>query len=50
MYGLLNAGLLLRAVTEPVVERQSLLPVAALLQLAAILIFAATLWPRIRAR
>lgn len=50
MYGLLNAGLLLRAVTEPVVERHSLLPLAALLQLAAILIFAATLWPRIRGR
>jgi hypothetical protein len=50
MYGLLNAGLLLRAVTEPVGERHSLLPVAALLQLAAIMIFAATLWPRIRGR
>ncbi len=50
MYGLLNAGLLLRAATEPVVERHALLPVAALLQLAAVLIFAATLWPRIRGR
>jgi hypothetical protein len=50
MYGLLNAGLLLRAVAEPVPERHALLPFAALLQLAAILIFAATLWPRIRGR
>ena len=50
MYGLLNTGLILRAVAEPVVERHPLLPIAAALQLAAMLIFAATLWPRIRSR
>jgi hypothetical protein len=50
VYGLLNAGLLLRAFVEPVPERHDLLPAAALLQLAAIVLFAATLWPRIRGR
>lgn len=50
MYGLLNAGLLLRAFAEPVTDRHGLLPFAALLQLAAIVVFAATLWPRIRGR
>ena len=50
MYGLLNAGLLLRAFAEPVAGRQGLLPLAALLQLAAVVVFAATLWPRIRGR
>lgn len=50
MYGLLNAGLLLRAVVEPAPEHHELLPIAAALQLAAILVFAAVLWPRIRGR
>lgn len=50
MYGLLNTGLILRAVAEPVVERHDLLPIAAALQLAAVLVFATTLWPRIRGR
>lgn len=50
VYGLLNAGLLLRAFAEPIPDRRALLPAAALLQLAAIVLFAATLWPRIRGR
>ncbi len=50
VYGLLNAGLLLRAFAEPLPARHGLLPAAALLQLAAIVLFAATLWPRIRGR
>ncbi|HEU4828716.1 MAG TPA: hypothetical protein VFT04_05940 [Gemmatimonadales bacterium] len=50
MYGLLNSGLLLRAFAEPVGGRHALLPLAAILQLAAIVVFAATLWPRIRGR
>ncbi len=50
VYGLLNAGLLLRTYAEPLPERHALLPAAALLQLAAIVLLAATLWPRIRGR
>jgi hypothetical protein len=50
VYGMLNAGLLLRAYAEPLPERHGLLPAAALLQLAAIVLLAATLWPRIRGR
>ena len=50
VYACLNAGLLLRAFAEPIPDRRALLPAAALLQLAAVLVFAATLWPRIRGR
>jgi hypothetical protein len=49
-YGLLNAGLLLRAYAEPLPHARGLLPFAALLQLLAILVFVAGIWPRIRGR
>lgn len=49
-YGLLNAGLVLRAIAEPLPALHRLLPIAALMHLGAILALAAMLWPRIRGR
>ena len=55
-YGSLNTGLLLRVATEPVTALDPatpvrwLLPLAALLQLGGACAFAATIWPRVRAR
>jgi hypothetical protein len=53
-FGLLNAGLLLRAVAEPLRaisgRGQAVLVVAAVLQAAAALAFAANTWPRVRER
>ncbi|HEU5048761.1 MAG TPA: hypothetical protein VFU00_00485 [Gemmatimonadales bacterium] len=49
-YGLLNAGLVLRAIAEPLPALNRLLPIAALMHLGAILALAAMLWPRIRGR
>lgn len=55
VYGLLNAGLILRALVEPGAPSHpglaaALLPVSALLQLGAGVVFAASVWPRVRAR
>ncbi|HEX6644804.1 MAG TPA: hypothetical protein VF037_09000 [Gemmatimonadales bacterium] len=49
-YVLLNTGLLLRAYAEPLPGARAILPFAAMLQLAAILVFVAGIWPRIRGR
>lgn len=55
-YVMLNAGLLLRIATEPATMLdpsatiRMLLPVSALLQLAAACCFALLLWPRVRER
>ncbi len=55
-YGLLNAGLLLRLIAEPLNSYRpgpllgSTLVVAALLQVAAISIFVALAWTRVRAK
>ncbi len=53
-YGLLNAGLVARAVAEPVVSRggtwRGVLVAAGVAQLLAIVLFVGHAWPRIRAR
>ncbi len=53
-YALLNAGLLLRAVAEPLLSRgaawPALLTASAVCQLVAVVLFAGHLWPRLRAR
>ena len=54
-YSLLNAGLLLRAVAEPLGAAPSalsrtLLLVSALAQLGGVVTFSAIIWPRVRAR
>ncbi|MDO8666796.1 MAG: hypothetical protein Q7J79_09310 [Gemmatimonadales bacterium] len=55
-FGALNAGLVLRAVAEPVVAGPrapvmgALLAVSAALQLAAVAVFAVGLWPRVKER
>jgi len=56
VYGLLNGGLLLRAVGEPLLAARpsglagSLLAISAVLQLAAGWIYVGLLWPRVRER
>jgi hypothetical protein len=53
-FGLLNGGLLLRAIGEPTVALWpnlglgALLPISALAQIAAMALFVAFIWPRIR--
>lgn len=55
-FGALNAGLVLRAVAEPVVAGPhvpvmgALLAVSAVLQLAAVAVVAVGLWPRVKER
>lgn len=55
-YGLLNSGLLLRLIAEPLNRAQPvpllgwLLVMSALLQVVAVWIFAALIWPRVRAK
>lgn len=50
VFFLLNAGLLLRAVAEPTAMPGAWLPLAALLQFSAMMIFAWSIWPRVRGR
>lgn len=53
-YALLNAGLLLRAVAEPLLSRggawPAVLTASAVFQLVGVVLFAGHLWPRLRAR
>ena len=50
VFFLLNAGLMIRIVTEPTAMRGPWLPMAALLQFLAMAIFAWSIWPRVRGR
>jgi hypothetical protein len=50
VFALLNAGLLVRVITEPTMLRGPWLPLAALLQFLAMTIFAWSIWPRVRGR
>jgi hypothetical protein len=50
VFVLLNAGLVLRAIVEPTPVAGPWLPLAALMQFTAMLIFAWSIWPRIRGR
>lgn len=50
VFFLLNAGLMIRIVTEPTAMRGPWLPMAALLQFLAMATFAWSIWPRVRGR
>lgn len=50
VFGLLNLGLVLRVVAEPTRLPGPWLPLAALMQLGAMVLLAWSLWPRLRGR
>ena len=50
VFFLLNAGLVIRIITEPTAMRGPWLPMAALLQFLAMATFAWSIWPRVRGR